>query len=154
MRKVKLEKADPITDDIGLKIRCKVYKNRYAKGNPYKTCEYIAIYGQGIDSISELPGILEREGIFEKSGSWYAWKDNNGNLRVHNGKECKWRSRTVLVDYLKNNPDFVSLVEEEIKKIQEKGLGGISLDAEEISAIEEANKDLENYIGNIEANID
>lgn len=150
MRRVKLDKADPITDDQGLKVRCRTQKNRYAKGNPYKVCDYIAIYGEGIDSISELPDILEREGILSKSGSWYYWKDEQGNNVVHSGQECKWRSRSVLVEDLKANESLRSELEEEIKKLQLSGKAGVCVSAQEMSEIEKANKELEELVGDME----
>lgn len=146
MRRVKLEKADPITEDEGLKVRCRTQKNRYAKGNPYKVCDYIAIYGVGIDSVSELPDILEREGILSKSGSWYYWKDDNGDNKVFDGQECKWRSRSVLVEELRDNDALRTELEEAIKKLQTSGKAGVSVSAEEIQEIEQSNKELENLM--------
>jgi recombination protein RecA len=144
MRKVKLQAADPISEDQGLKITSKVVKNRLANRNPYTKCDYYAIYGEGIDAVSEMPDILEREGLLRKSGAWYYWEDVNGKVINLDGLECKFRSRTALVEALKGN----AKLKEEFEKMLDQALfsgkaKATSMTAEEVSAAEEQNKKVE-----------
>lgn len=146
MNKIKLDKADHIDEEQGIKISARTAKNRMAKGNPYKVCYYYAIYGQGIDSLCELPDILEREGIVFKSGAWYYWKDAKGNFINFNGIEGKWKSRSAFINSMKDNPKLKANFEEIINKGLEEGtIKGVSMSAEEISMAEKVNEELESF---------
>lgn len=149
MRKQKLDKSDPITEEDGVKIKVKVVKNRFSKGNPYKVCEYLASYTDGITTLFELPNLLEEYGIMEKRGSWYNWKDENGELKIIDGVEAKWRSRTDLVEFLKTNDDYRKYFEDLIASKHE----GINLNSIEIKEIENKEKAIASELANIEKNM-
>lgn len=141
MSKVKLDKSDSITEEDGLKVRCRVKKNRFAIGNPYKECDYYALYGIGIDSTVEIPNILEREGMIQKSGSWiyYPSKDNYTTIA---GVECKWNSRKAFVEALKKNVDLLNFFNDIIDKLYDSENAGSHLSKEEIEKIEQEDKEL------------
>lgn len=146
MRKQKLDKSDPISEEDGVKIKVKVVKNRFSKGNPYKTCEYLASYTEGITTLFELPNLLEEHGIMEKRGSWYYWKDENDNIKTIDGSEAKWRSRTDLVEFLKSNDEYRNYFEDLISAKHE----GEILSSAEIKEIENNDKQIASDLANIE----
>lgn len=88
MRKVRPEAKDPITEEDGGKVHVKTVKNRLAKGNPYKQCDYFYLYGIGIDSICCMPDLLEEAGIVEKKGSWYKWTNADKTIDKVNSKSA------------------------------------------------------------------
>lgn len=135
MAKHKIQAADPIKEEEGIKVNCKVAKNRFAKGNPYTTTNYYAIFGLGIDTALELPDILERSGIVRKSGSWYYFEDAKGKPIVIDGVEMKFGSKTKFVEFLKKNPKAQSVLQAELDKTEIKA---ISLSIEEIDEIKAA----------------
>ena len=62
-------------DILGNETRVKVVKNKMAP--PFKQTEFNIIYGQGIDRISEIMDYAVMDGIIQKSGSWFKYKDKN-----------------------------------------------------------------------------
>lgn len=139
MGRIKLDPSDPITSDDGLKIRCTTVKNRYSKGNPFKTCYYIAVYNKGIEPLFELPAILARSNILQTAGSWYYWKDNNGDNKTVGGVECKWRSKTLLVNELQKNPILLKELE---NALDSQNLEKIAEDADK-EQIDKIKKEIE-----------
>lgn len=143
MRRAKVMAGDPIKEENGLKICCRVIKNRLAKKNPFTTCEYFAIYGEGIDTLTELPAMLEREGIMRKSGSWYYWEDENGNVINFKGLECKFKSKAILVDALRDNPELADQLSKMLDEIITTGkVTQFSLSDEEIGEIKRLEAEL------------
>ena len=57
---------------IGADTRIKVVKNKLAR--PYTECEVQILYGEGISHEADLLNIGAREGVLEKSGSWFSYK--------------------------------------------------------------------------------
>jgi len=92
----KLDNTDPIDISEGVKIGCRVKKNRLSKGNPYKDCVYYARYDTGIDNTVMLPKYLVEAGHFRQSGAWLYFDSEN----------LKWNGKNALLDYFKANPDF------------------------------------------------
>lgn len=137
MRRAKINAGEPIKAEEGVKIACRVVKNRLCKKNPYTTCEYYAIYGKGIDSISELPGILVDAGILRRAGAYLYW-ERNGDLLTVGGVECKFKSKTALVEAIKENEvlhqALVKALNESLTKGQVKTE---SLSEEEIAEIKQ-----------------
>lgn len=148
MKRERIASGDPIKEDDGLKIRCKVVKNRLAKGNPYKVCNYYALYGKGIDGVSELGTVLAREGILRKAGSWLRLEDENGNLMqvpTSDGQvDAKWQGNAAFVKFLRENPvtreHFEKLLDEKLLT----GKVGVSISQEEIDELEQMNLEIEN----------
>lgn len=143
MRRAKVMAGDPIKEENGVKICCRVIKNRLAKKNPFTTCEYFAIYGQGIDTLTELPAMLEREGIMRKSGSWYYWEDENGKVITYDGVECKFKSKAILVDALRDHPALAEQLSKMLDEIITTGkVTQFSLSDEEIGEIKRLEAEL------------
>ena len=59
---------------IGHKSVAKVIKNKVA--SPYKSAFFETIYGKGIPRESYLLDMAEENGIVQKSGTWYLYKED------------------------------------------------------------------------------
>lgn len=142
MSALKIQAADPITANEGVKIHCIVQKNRRAgKHNPNTECTYYALFDQGIDSTVSIPQLLADKGIFEVSGRWwyYPSKDNVQSLA---GIECKFGSKSSLQNLLRTNEAFknevtnllsvseVSVEEKERIDAEEEANNAFMMDAE------------------------
>ena len=142
MSALKIQAADPITANEGVKIHCIVQKNRRAgKHNPNTECTYYALFDQGIDSTVSIPQLLADKGIFEVSGRWwyYPSKDNVQSLA---GIECKFGSKSDLQNLLRTNEAFknevtnllsvseVSVEEKERINAEEEANNAFMMDAE------------------------
>lgn len=89
---------------IGNQTRVKVVKNKVAP--PFRMVEFDIMYGEGISKTGELVDIGVQEGIIEKAGSWYAFKDGE---RIGQGKE---NARKFLID----NPKIADELEAQIRE--------------------------------------
>lgn len=137
-RRVKIKAGEPISEEDGLKVVCRVIKNRLARKNPFTTCEYYAEYGKGINTICELPAMLEREGILRRAGAYYYWDDENGQPLTINGQECKFKSKAVLVDALTNNTELREKLSEALnQRIMGGSIQQTQLSDDEVGAIKE-----------------
>jgi recombination protein RecA len=58
---------------IGNQTRVKVVKNKMAP--PFKQVEFDIMYGEGISKIGEIIDLGVQADIIDKSGAWYAYKD-------------------------------------------------------------------------------
>ena len=56
---------------IGTKTRVKVVKNKVAP--PFGEAEFEILYGVGVNKLGELIDLGERDGLLEKSGTWYSY---------------------------------------------------------------------------------
>ena len=91
---------------VGNQTRVKVVKNKVAP--PFRVVEFDIMYGEGISYLGEIIDLGVKEGIVEKSGSWYSY----GNERIGQGRENAKL-------YLKDN----SKVAEEISVAVKKSAG-------------------------------
>ena len=99
-----VRKADTIkdgTEAIGNRTRVKVVKNKLAP--PFKTCEFDIIYGKGISKEGCLLDLAIETGIIQKSGSWFAYKDE----KIGQGKEN-------VKQYIVENPEFARELHDQI----------------------------------------
>ena len=69
-------------DVVGSRTRVKVVKNKVAP--PFREAEFDLIYGKGISRMGELVDIGSEQGIFAKSGTWYAF----GDMRIGQGRDA------------------------------------------------------------------
>lgn len=146
MKRERIQSGDPISEDDGIKVRCKVVKNRLAKGNPYKMCNYYAIYGQGIDGTSELGTVLVREGILRKAGAWVRLENESGDImQVETGSgkvDAKWNGNAAFVNFLRENPVAREYFERLLDEKLVTGKVGVSLDETEITELEKLNSEI------------
>ncbi len=63
----KIKEGDQI---IGTRVMVKVVKNKVAP--PFKSASFVLIHGEGISKEAELVDLGIKEGLVEKSGSWYS----------------------------------------------------------------------------------
>jgi len=98
------EKIMDGTDQIGVRTKCKVVKNKVAP--PFKSCEFDMIYGKGISKVGEILDLGVDLEICKKSGAWFYY----GDMRLGQGRE---NSKQFLTDNQ-------SLMDEIEKKIREK----------------------------------
>jgi recombination protein RecA len=96
-----IKKGDEV---VGNETRVKVVKNKIAP--PFKQTNFEILYGQGISWEGELIELGVKQGIIDKSGTWYSY---NGD-RIGQGKE---NVRT----FLKENPDVAQEIESRIRDL-------------------------------------
>ena len=98
----------------GNRVRVKVIKNKVAP--PFREAEFDVVYGEGISKAGNILDMAVNLDIIEKSGSWFSY---NGN-RIGQGREN-------VKNYLKENPEILSEVEEKVRdncqKAFEESLG-------------------------------
>jgi recombination protein RecA len=84
------------TEATGNRTKVKVVKNKLAP--PFREAEFDMIYGEGISKSGTVLDAGVEQGIIEKSGTWYTYK----NERIGQGRENarKWlqENQTVLLD--------------------------------------------------------
>lgn len=142
MRKVKLEPADGITDDDGMKVSARVAKNRVANGNPYKACKYTAMYGEGIDRIRGVALMAIEQDVVEGS-SWIYYPNKANPLQLSDGTECKWNGKGKFIDAIRESQELYNLMKLELeRKAKGKALVLETLSEEEIAELEKAEEDL------------
>ncbi|MBK68723.1 MAG: recombinase RecA [Legionellales bacterium] len=94
-----IKKGDEV---VGNETRVKVVKNKIAP--PFKQAEFGILYNEGISREGEIVDLGVKEGLIDKSGAWYSYKDD----RIGQGKD------NVRV-FLKENPEIASEIEEQIR---------------------------------------
>ena len=86
------------TDIVGNRTKAKIVKNKMAP--PFKDAEFDIMYGQGISKAGEIVDIGVAEGIIQKSGAWFSYKD----ARIAQGRDnCK--------KFLLDNPEVMDEIE-------------------------------------------
>jgi len=95
-----IKKGDEI---VGNSTRIKVVKNKMAP--PFKEAEFEILYGQGVSHEGELIDLGVREGLINKAGSWYSYKDN----KIGQGKDN-------VRNYLLENPEIADTIEKQLRE--------------------------------------
>jgi recombination protein RecA len=74
------------TESVGVRTKVKVVKNKLAA--PFREAEFDVLYGEGISKAGTVLDAGVEQGIIEKSGTWYTYK----NERIGQGRENakKW----------------------------------------------------------------
>jgi recombination protein RecA len=74
------------TESIGVRTKVKVVKNKLAP--PFREAEFDVFYGEGISKSGAVLDAAVEQGIIEKSGTWYTYK----NERIGQGRDNarKW----------------------------------------------------------------
>src|SRR5213595_39629 len=91
------------TESLGVRTKVKVVKNKLAP--PFREAEFDVIYGEGISKSGAVLDAGVEQGIIEKSGTWYTYK----NERIGQGRENakKW---------FQENPATVADLEAKIRE--------------------------------------
>ena len=87
---------------VGNETRVKVVKNKIAP--PFKQAEFGILYNEGISREGEIVDLGVKEGLVDKAGAWYSYKDD----RIGQGKD------NVRV-FLKENPEIANEIEEQVR---------------------------------------
>src|SRR5690606_34047513 len=66
---------------IGNQVRVKVVKNKVAP--PFRVAEFDVMFGEGVSRDGEIVDLGVKYGLIEKSGAWFAYKDQ----RIGQGRE-------------------------------------------------------------------
>jgi recombination protein RecA len=116
-----IKKGDEI---IGNLTRVKVVKNKVAP--PFKTAEFEILYGEGISREGEIIDHGVEQGIIDKAGSWYSYK----NDRIGQGKEN-------VREFLKTHPDMAAEIEQQIRArlLPDKVKESQAADTEKVEAV-------------------
>jgi len=94
-----IKKGDEI---IGNMTRVKVVKSKVSP--PFKSAEFEILYGEGISREGEIIEHGVVQGIIDKAGSWYSYK----NDRIGQGKEN-------VREFLKTHPEVATEIEQQIR---------------------------------------
>ena len=89
---------DPTTGEVlSIRSRVKVIKNKVAA--PFREAEFNIIFGEGIDTYSEILELAIEKDLIAKSGAWY-----------HLNDEERVQGTLNMVRYLKANPDYTEKI--------------------------------------------
>jgi recombination protein RecA len=84
------------TDAMGSRTKVKVVKNKLAP--PFREAEFDMIYGEGISKSGAILDAGVEQGIIEKSGTWYTFKNERIGQGRENAKKWLQENPTVLAD--------------------------------------------------------
>ena len=87
---------------MGNETRVKVVKNKIAP--PFKQAEFQILYGEGIYHLGEVVDLGVKQGIVDKSGSWYAYKGD----KIGQGKANA-------ANFLEENAEIAKEIEDRIR---------------------------------------
>ncbi|HEV7454288.1 MAG TPA: recombinase RecA [Candidatus Saccharimonadales bacterium] len=87
---------------IGNRTRVKVVKNKIAP--PFREAEFDIMYNEGISRSGDILDLAVINGIVEKSGAWFAYKD----AKIGQGREA---SKT----YLQDNPEVMEEIAQKVR---------------------------------------
>src|SRR5499426_422958 len=90
------------TESIGVRTKVKVVKNKLAP--PFREAEFDVVYGEGVSKSGTVLDAGVEQGLIEKSGTWYTYK----NERIGQGRENARK-------YLKENPKVAAEVETAVR---------------------------------------
>src|SRR5437763_3123867 len=88
---------------VGNRTRVKTVKNKVAP--PFRECEFDIMYGEGISREGDVLDLAVANRVVEKSGAWFSY----GGERLGQGRENSKQT-------LRDNPDLLSRIENDVKK--------------------------------------
>jgi recombination protein RecA len=108
---------------VGNETRVKVVKNKVAP--PFKQVEFDILYGVGISREGELIDLGVKNGIVEKSGSWYSYAGD----RIGQGRDN-------VREYLKEHSDVADAIDAKLRELLlgAKAAAPAAEEAEEVEA--------------------
>ncbi|MBI3028608.1 MAG: recombinase RecA [Candidatus Rokubacteria bacterium] len=90
------------TDSIGARTKVKVVKNKLSP--PFREAEFDMIYGEGISKEGSVLDLAVEQGLVEKSGTWFTFK----NERIGQGRENAKK-------FLKEDPKVLADLEAKVR---------------------------------------
>lgn len=78
-------RRDILPENSGIRVRVKAVKNKVAP--PFRECHIDILFGSGIDSAGSLLDAAVDEGVVERRGSWYSYREVNFAQGRHNAAE-------------------------------------------------------------------
>ena len=90
------------TDSVGARTKVKVVKNKLSP--PFREAEFDMIYGEGISKEGSVLDLAVEQGLVEKSGTWFTFK----NERIGQGRENAKK-------FLKDNPKVLADLEAKVR---------------------------------------
>jgi recombination protein RecA len=100
-----IRKVNQIKDGqeaIGNRTKVKVVKNKVAP--PFKSAEFDIIFGEGISKTGDLLDLAAEQGIIDKSGAWYSYKEE----RIGQGRENAKK-------FLKEHPEMFAEIDANVR---------------------------------------
>lgn len=94
-------------DIIGNRTRVKIVKNKIAP--PFRQAEFDIMYNQGISKSGDVIDLAVANGIVEKAGAWYAYKDE----KIGQGREAAKA-------YLEENPKVLDTIAKQVAEAANK----------------------------------
>ena len=91
-------------EGVGNRTRVKIVKNKVAP--PFKEAEFDIMFGEGISKEGDVLDLAAKCDVVNKSGAWYAYLGEKIGQGRENAKA-----------YLKENPDVMKEIEEQVRKI-------------------------------------
>jgi recombination protein RecA len=100
------------TESIGVRTKVKVVKNKLAP--PFREAEFEMMYGEGISREGQVLDLAVEQGLIEKSGTWFSYRDQ----RIGQGRDNARR-------YLRENPKIALELEAAVRSaVGLKPVGG------------------------------
>ncbi len=90
------------TESVGARTKVKVVKNKLSP--PFREGEFDMIYGEGISKEGSVLDLAVEQGLVEKSGTWFTFK----NERIGQGRENAKK-------FLKENPKVLADLEAKVR---------------------------------------
>ena len=87
---------------VGNHTRVKIVKNKVAP--PFKEAEFDIMFGVGISREADILDLAAKEGIVDKSGSWYSYKSN----KIGQGRENAKR-------FLREHPEVMEEIDHKVR---------------------------------------
>ncbi len=90
------------TESIGVRTKVKVVKNKLAP--PFREAEFDMMYGEGISREGNVLDLGVEQGIVEKSGTWFSYRDQ----RIGQGRDNARK-------FLRENPKIAAEIETAVR---------------------------------------
>jgi recombination protein RecA len=84
------------TESVGVRTKVKVVKNKLAP--PFREAEFDVLYGEGISKAGTVLDAGVEQGIIEKSGTWYTYKNERIGQGRENAKKWLVENQAALLD--------------------------------------------------------
>lgn len=102
IRRIESIKKDGV--ELGIRVKAKVVKNKVSP--PFRVAEFDIMFGLGAIRESGVVDLAEANGIVQKSGSWYSYKDS----KIGQG-------RASAVAFLRDNPSLADEIEARVREV-------------------------------------